>query len=138
MNDQEVMTLVMRCTLAIVLVGTVAALYRSNQEGFFEEAPKKMSATIRNEGADYYVVEPGTKDISVGTIFFHKPEDEPMLHYVIRAPPNKGVKLTTLPAGTTTEVWIVETMGRCWMSAPVALPKPGEKLDLEMTVAMCI
>ncbi len=137
MNDQEVMTLVMRCVLVIVLVGTVAALYRSNQEHFFEDPPK-MKAVIRNEGNDYYVVEPERKDLSVGVIFFHKPDDEPMLHYVIRAPPNRGMKITTLPAGTNTEVWIVESGGRCWSSKPVSLPAQGKSLDLEMSVAMCI
>ncbi len=104
------------------------------------ELPPNFTVNLANVGNDNYRVSfsSAAKDKLIDTIFLHRPEDEPMLHYVLRSNMS-GVALDTLPASTLAELWFVENMGMCWSSvAPIKLPEPGQSQDVEMTVAFCI
>lgn len=104
------------------------------------ELPPNFGVKLTNLGSDTYQVlfPSAAKEKLIDTIFLHRPEDEPMLHYVLRTNVS-GVALDTLPASTVANLWLVENMGMCWSSTKaVPLPAPGQTVDLEMTVAFCI
>ncbi len=111
-------------------------LYSSFQSSNHAHQPPPLKARIENTGDDNYVVNFDSRNMSVQTIFLHRPEDEPMLHYVIKGA--GPIKHDTLPSGTKAEVWVVESTGRCWSSAPIELPASGKKTSIDISVAFCI
>ncbi len=135
------------CLLALFVIACVFLRY-GEREGFEilyssmvsgsggAPKPPPINATIHNIGDDTYIVDVDSNKLSISTIFLHKPEDEPMLHYVIKG--SGPIKLSTLPAGTAAEVWVVESNGRCWSAAPVKLPAGGKTEKLILDMAFCI
>ena len=102
--------------------------------------PPNFSVKLVNVGMDTYRVlfaANSGKDRTIHTIFLHRPEDEPMLRYLIKGP--SGAAPDTLPAGTVADLWFSETNGLCWSSTmPVSLPGEGQGVMVEMTVALCL
>ena len=108
--------------------------FRSTNPG--PRMPPPLDGVIHNTGDDNFVVDFDSKNMSVSTIFLHKPEDEPMLRYIIKG--NMPIKHEALPAGTKAELWVVESNGRCWSSPAVPLPMSSKKENIKLSVSMCI
>jgi hypothetical protein len=98
-----------------------------------------FNASLVNNGVSYIVDTKGKfDDIDISMIYLHKPSDEPMLKYYIKE--KTPVESRPVPAGQTVEVYIMQTVGRCWRSTvPIVLPKEGDApVEMEMTVADCL
>ena len=103
------------------------------------EKPPNFMATFSNTPTGYTVDTKGKfDDMDITMIYLHKPSDEPMLKYYIKE--KTPVQSKPLPPGETAEVYLMQTVGRCWRSTvPIVLPKEGDApIQMEMTVADCI